>query len=43
MSDLLVANTPLDALEQAFGRAATYNERPRVAPAVLLWPVEKDE
>ena len=44
MPDLITAaTTPLDALEGAFDRAATYNERSRVAPAAILWPDEKEE
>ncbi len=44
MSDVITAaTTPLDALERAFDRAATYNERSRVAPAAILWPDEKEE
>ncbi len=34
MPDVITAaTTPLDALERAFDRAATYNERSRVAPS----------
>ena len=43
MPDVITAMTPLDALERAFDRAATYNERSRVAPAAILWPDEKEE
>ena len=44
MPDVITAaTTPLDALERAFDRAATYNERSRVAPAALLWPDEKEQ
>jgi hypothetical protein len=44
MPDVITAAaTPLDALERAFNRAATYNERSRVAPAAILWPDEKEE
>ncbi len=44
MPDVITtAATPLDALEQAFDRAATYNDRSRVAPAALLWPDAKEE
>ena len=40
---ITTATTLLDALERAFDRAATYNERSRVAPAAILWPDEKEE
>jgi hypothetical protein len=44
MPDVITAvTTPLDAIEQAFDRAATYNERSRVAPTTILWPDEKEE
>ena len=37
------AATLLDALDLAFDRAATYNERSRVAPAAILWTDAKEE
>jgi hypothetical protein len=40
---ITTATTPLDALERAFNRAATYNERSRVALIAILWPDEKEE
>jgi hypothetical protein len=40
---ITAATTPLDALEQAFDGAATYNQRSRVAPTAILWPDEKEE
>ena len=44
MSDVITrAGTLLDALETAFARAATYNERSRVAPSAILWPDAKEE
>ena len=44
MPDVITAaTTPLDALERAFDRAVTYNDRSRVAPAALLWPDENEE
>ena len=43
MPELIPANSLIDALEKAFSRAATYNERSRVAPAAILWPDEKKE
>jgi hypothetical protein len=44
MPDVITAaTTPFDALERAFDRATTYNERSRVAPAATLWPDENEE
>ncbi|MFB6225533.1 MAG: hypothetical protein ABEI13_03710, partial [Candidatus Paceibacteria bacterium] len=43
MPDVITAATPLDALERALNRTATYNEHSRVEPAVILWPDEKEE
>ena len=44
MSDVITrAGTLLDALETAFARAATYNERSRVAPSAILWPDAREE
>jgi hypothetical protein len=44
MPDVITAvTTPLDAIEQAFDRAAIYNERSRVAPTAILWPDDKEE
>jgi hypothetical protein len=43
MTELIPANSLIDALKKAFSRAATYNERSRVAPAAILWPDEKEE
>lgn len=43
MPDVITVTTPLDALERAFDRATTYNERSRVTPVAFLWPDAKEE
>ena len=42
-SSITDAATLLDAFAVAFDRAATYNERSRVAPAAILWTDAKEE